>query len=194
MLRGRFLKGLLKPPCPENSPFGDSRRWGDLSADLRTKLPASGRVERLRQKESRGNCPLVVAADTGLTSGEGVIAAMIGGRMGGGRGWRHSSSAACAATISTQTSEMQRRRGMSNGRCCGGRQRNVGARNSETETSIEYIDPISASLSPTKPPSRLCEMKGAYAGMAWGLRHSTLCSDNQNRRQSRLQGCRVDGP
>lgn len=43
------------------------------------KLLASGRVERLRQKESRGNRPLVVAADTGLMSGEGVSPAMIGG-------------------------------------------------------------------------------------------------------------------
>jgi len=74
---------LLEPPWPEKRPFGDSRRWGDLRADLRIKLPASGKVERLRQKESeRGNCkPLVVAADTGLTSGEGVIADMIGGRQ-----------------------------------------------------------------------------------------------------------------
>lgn len=43
------------------------------------KLLASGRAERLRQKESRGNRPLVVAADTGLMSGEGVSPAMIGG-------------------------------------------------------------------------------------------------------------------
>jgi hypothetical protein len=94
MLRGRFLKGLLE--SPEKRPFGDSRRCGDLRADLRIKLPASGRVERLRQNESRGNCPLAVAADTGLTSGEGVILAMIGGRMDGGQGRLHSSSAACA--------------------------------------------------------------------------------------------------
>jgi hypothetical protein len=79
MLRGRFLKGLLKAPLPVNSPFGDSRRWGDRRADLRTKLFASGKVERLRQKASRGKPPLVVAADTGLMSGEGVILAMIGG-------------------------------------------------------------------------------------------------------------------
>jgi hypothetical protein len=26
MLRGRFLKGLFKPPCGEKRPFGDSRR------------------------------------------------------------------------------------------------------------------------------------------------------------------------
>jgi hypothetical protein len=85
MLRGRFRKGLLRPlELPENKPFGDSRRWGDVRADLRTKLPASGRVDRLRQKESRGNWPLVVAADTGLTSGEGVMAVMIGGRRGRG--------------------------------------------------------------------------------------------------------------
>jgi hypothetical protein len=83
MLRGRFLKGLLKATLPENSPFGDSRRWGDLRADLRIKLFASGKVERLRQKASRGNPPLLVAADTGLMSGEGVIAAMIGGRRPG---------------------------------------------------------------------------------------------------------------
>jgi hypothetical protein len=64
--------------------------------DLSTKLPASGKVERLRQNESRGNCPLVVAADTGLTSGDGVTAAMIGGGgedtarqfAGAGRCWR----------------------------------------------------------------------------------------------------------
>jgi hypothetical protein len=43
------------------------------------KLLVSGRVERLRQKESRGKRPLVVAADTGLMSGEGVSLAMIGG-------------------------------------------------------------------------------------------------------------------
>lgn len=43
------------------------------------KLPASGNVERLRQKVSRGKRPLVVAADTGLMSGEGVSPAMIGG-------------------------------------------------------------------------------------------------------------------
>lgn len=54
--------------------------------DLSTKLLASGRVERLRQKASRGKPPLVVAADTGLISGEGVIAAMIGGRVDNGRG------------------------------------------------------------------------------------------------------------
>jgi hypothetical protein len=95
MLRGRFLNGLFKLPCAENSPFGDSRRWGDLSADLSTKLPASGRVERLRQKESRGN-PLVVAADTGLTSGEGVIPAMIGGQIDCSQGTLHSNFAACA--------------------------------------------------------------------------------------------------
>jgi hypothetical protein len=97
MLRGRFLKELLKPPCPEKRPFGDSRRWGDLSADLRTKLPVSGKVERLRQKESRGNWPLVVAADTGLTSGasgEGVIPAMIGGWINSGQGKLHSSATA----------------------------------------------------------------------------------------------------
>jgi hypothetical protein len=96
MLRGRFLNGLLKPLFPENSPFGDSRRWGDLSADLSTKLPASGRLDRLRQKESRGNWPLVVAADTGLTSGDGVMPAMIGARVGGGQGRLHSTFAACA--------------------------------------------------------------------------------------------------
>lgn len=43
------------------------------------KLLASGIVERLRQKESCGKRPLVVAADTGLMSGEGVSPAMIGG-------------------------------------------------------------------------------------------------------------------
>ena len=53
-------------------------------------------MERLRQKESRGNCPLVVAADTGLTSGEGVMPAMIGGRADKGQGKLHSTSAACA--------------------------------------------------------------------------------------------------
>lgn len=106
MLRGRFLNGLLKPLFPEKRPLGDSRRWGDLSADLRTKLPASGKVERLRQKESPGNCPLVVAVDTGLTSGEGVIPAMIGGRLDSGQGKLHSLElcGVCsrAATISTQ--------------------------------------------------------------------------------------------
>lgn len=60
------------------------------------KLPASGKVERLRQKESRGNCPLVVAADTGLTSGEGVIPAMIGGQIDSSQGTLHSNFAACA--------------------------------------------------------------------------------------------------
>jgi hypothetical protein len=94
MLRGRFLKEQLKPPLPEKSPLGDSRRWGDLSADLRTKLPVSGKVERLRQKESRGNWPLVVAADTGLMSGEGVIPAIIGGWLSSGQGKLHSSAAA----------------------------------------------------------------------------------------------------
>ena len=88
MLRGRFLKVLLRPPLPVNKPFGESRKWGDVSADLRRKLFVSGRVERLRQKASRGKPPLVVAADTGLTSGEGVIPAMIGGRLDGGRGAR----------------------------------------------------------------------------------------------------------
>lgn len=88
MLRARFLKGLLKLkplfPRPGKRPFGESRRCGDLRADLGSKLwaGASGRVERLRQKESRGKWPpalaLVVAADTGLTSGEGVMPAMIG--------------------------------------------------------------------------------------------------------------------
>lgn len=53
-------------------------------------------MERLRQNESRGNCPLVVAADTGLTSGEGVMPAMIGGRADNGQGKLHSTSAACA--------------------------------------------------------------------------------------------------
>ena len=96
MLRGRFLKGLLRAPLPVNSLFGDSRRWGDLRADLRTKLFVSGKVERLRQKASRGNLPLVVAADTGLTSGEGVIPAMIGGRVVGGWGTLHTGSAACS--------------------------------------------------------------------------------------------------
>jgi hypothetical protein len=47
------------------------------------KLLGSGSVEILRQKESRGKCPLVVAADTGLTSGDGVTHAMIGGRQNG---------------------------------------------------------------------------------------------------------------
>ena len=105
MLRGRFLNGLFKPLFPEKRPLGDSRRWGDLSADFRTKLPASGKVERLRQKESRGNCPVVVAADTGLTSGEGVIPAMIGGRLDNNQGKLHLDSAACAVVqprISTQ--------------------------------------------------------------------------------------------
>jgi hypothetical protein len=94
MLRGRFLNGLFKPLFPEKKPLGDSSRWGDLSADLRTKLPESGRVERLRQKESRGNCPLVVAADTGLTSG--VMSAMIGARLDGSQDKLHSNAAACA--------------------------------------------------------------------------------------------------
>jgi len=86
MLRGRFLKGLLKRPAPEKRPFGESRRWGEVRADLRIKLLASGKVERLRQKASWGKPPLVVADDTGLTSGEGVMPAMIGRRSGGGRG------------------------------------------------------------------------------------------------------------
>ena len=43
------------------------------------KLLDSGKVERLRQKESCGKRSLVVAADTGLMSGEGVRAFMIGG-------------------------------------------------------------------------------------------------------------------
>jgi hypothetical protein len=96
MLRGRFLNRLFKPPCGAKSPFGDPRRWGDVRADLSTKLPVSGKVERLRQKESRGNCPLVVAADTGLTSGEGVIPAMIGGQTDSSQGTLHSNSAAGA--------------------------------------------------------------------------------------------------
>jgi hypothetical protein len=54
-----------------------------LSAVFRMKLLGSGSVEILRQKESRGKCPLVVAADTGLTSGDGVTHAMIGGRQNG---------------------------------------------------------------------------------------------------------------
>jgi hypothetical protein len=85
MLRGRFLKELLKLLFPKNTPFGDSRRWGDLSADFSMKLPASGRLDRLRQKESRGKWPLVVAADTGLTFGDGVMPAMIGARIDGGQ-------------------------------------------------------------------------------------------------------------
>lgn len=43
------------------------------------KLLESGSAERLRQNESCGKSPLVVAADTGLMSGEGVSPAMIGG-------------------------------------------------------------------------------------------------------------------
>lgn len=80
MLRGRFRYEWFRPPPPKKRPFGDSWRWGERSADLSMKLLASGRVERFRQKESRGNRPLVVAADTGLMSGEGVSPAMIGGR------------------------------------------------------------------------------------------------------------------
>lgn len=100
MLRGRFLIVPVKPPLAENKPFGDSRRWGDLRADLSIKLLVSGRVERLRQKASRGKPPLVVAADTGLTSGEGVIPAMIGGREDKGRGWSYALVVRRAATIS----------------------------------------------------------------------------------------------
>lgn len=70
-----MLIGLLG----EKSPFGESNRCGERRADLSTKFE-SGRVERLRQKESLGNWPFVVAADTGLKSGEGVMADMIGGR------------------------------------------------------------------------------------------------------------------
>ena len=78
MLRGRGLKVALSTLLAGLKAFGDSRRCGDLRADLRRKLLASGKVERLRQKESRGKAPLVVAADTGLTSGDGVTQAMIG--------------------------------------------------------------------------------------------------------------------
>lgn len=109
MLRGRFLNGLLLGLGKR--PFGESRRCGDLKADLRIKLPASGKFARLREKESRGKCPLDVAADTGLTSGDGVMPAMIGGRMDGTQGGLHSSTAAYAATIlSTQRYDLQRSR------------------------------------------------------------------------------------
>lgn len=110
MLRDRFLKELLMPPpLPENRPFGESRRCGDRSVDLRTKL-LSGKVERLRLNESRGKCPLVVAADTGLTSGEGVTPAMIGGRAGGGRGRLHKALRR-AATRFTRRLRCKRRQG-----------------------------------------------------------------------------------
>lgn len=79
MLRVRFLREPFRALAVK-MPLGESRRWGDRRVDLRTKLLASGRVERLREKASRGKPPLVVAADTGLTSGEGVMAVMIGGR------------------------------------------------------------------------------------------------------------------
>ena len=91
---------LVKPPLPVNKPFGESRRWGDLRDDLSTRLLGSGKAERLRQKASRGKPPLVVAADTGLTSGEGVIPAMIGGRVDKGRGWSYALVVRRAATIS----------------------------------------------------------------------------------------------
>src|ERR1700743_1745698 len=80
MLRGRFLK----TPLVGKNPFGDSRRWGDFSVLLRTKLLESGSGERLRQKESRGNWPLVVAAETGLTAGVGVTASISGVTGGSG--------------------------------------------------------------------------------------------------------------
>lgn len=74
---------------------------------------ASGRVERLRQKESRGKRPLVVAADTGLMSGEGVSPAMIGGptvQRPKEDAIESSGVNKRAATISKQTSKMQSRK------------------------------------------------------------------------------------
>lgn len=113
MLRGRFRYELLSPPPPpKKRPFGDSRRWGDRNADLSMKLLASGRVERLRQKESRGKRPLVVAADTGLMSGEGVSPAMIGGptiQRLKQAALKSSGVYKRAATISTATSKIQSR-------------------------------------------------------------------------------------
>mgnify|MGYP004500592927 CR=1 FL=1 len=73
------------------------------------KLLASGRVERLRQKESRGKRPLVVAADTGLMSGEGVNPAMIGGpttQRPEQAAMESSGVDKRAATISTQRSKI----------------------------------------------------------------------------------------
>ncbi len=70
---------------------------------------ASGKVERLRQNESRGKRPLVVAADTGLISGEGVRPAMIGGptmQRPKEAAMKSSGVDKRAATISTQTSKI----------------------------------------------------------------------------------------
>lgn len=182
MLRGRFRKGLLRAP-PAKRPFGESSRWGDLRADLRTKLLVSGSVERFRQKESRGNWPLVVAADTGLTSGEGVIAAMIGGRTGGDGGWLHSErcgvqpryrgrGAGAEAAGATRRWAKGRSRRSAGG--TGGQQRVISP-------------PGRASASSTRRANRHCEMREANAGMTWGVQHSTRCSTIKNGAND---GCR----
>jgi hypothetical protein len=64
----------------EKRPFGESRRWGDRREDLSIKPLESGRADRLRQKESRWNGALEVAADPGLTWSRSGERAMIGGR------------------------------------------------------------------------------------------------------------------
>jgi hypothetical protein len=75
----------------EKRPFGESRRWGDRREDLSIKPLESGRADRLRQKESRWNGALEVAADPGLTWSRSGERAMIGGATGDGWGsslWR----------------------------------------------------------------------------------------------------------
>lgn len=62
----------------------------------------SGKVERLRQKESRGNAPLDVTADTGLASGDGVCKLMIGGRCSGGQGGCTFDRASCGSSHNTE--------------------------------------------------------------------------------------------
>jgi hypothetical protein len=131
----------------EKRPFGESRRWGDRRDDLSIKPLESGRADRLRQKESRWNGALEVAADPGLTLSRSGERAMIGGATGDGWGsslWRVQ-VCRCAATISRQ----QRWR-CKDGRGCEEQSGQPGSTNSrhgeqvlseiERAASSEYID------------------------------------------------------
>jgi hypothetical protein len=79
---------------------------------LSIKPLESGRADRLRQKESRWNRPLVVAADTGLALSRSGERAMIGGVTSDGWGsgslWRVQ---VCSHDIETKMA-MQRRQGV----------------------------------------------------------------------------------
>jgi hypothetical protein len=96
----------------EKRPFGESRRWGDRREDLSIKPLESGRADRLRQKESRWNGALEVAADPGLTLSRSGERAMIGGATGDGWGSSCAGVQVCSHDIEATKMAMQRRPGV----------------------------------------------------------------------------------